>query len=87
MAQQVYSFMIEPDLEDGLKRLKARDGIVEGEQIRLALRDWLDRSGISGKPVRGDERPFPKPFALVSFLVATPLLNLAVLLDYHRRGL
>lgn len=41
-----YTFMIDADLAAGLKRLKARDGIPEGEQIRRALRAWLQSKQI-----------------------------------------
>ncbi len=43
MAKRYYSFMIDAELNDALKRLKERDGIAEGEQIRQALRDWFRR--------------------------------------------
>lgn len=36
------SFLIEPDLLDALRSLKARTGISESEQIRQAIRMWLD---------------------------------------------
>ena len=40
-----YTFYIEPDLKEGLERIKERDGISESEQIRRAIRQWLDDKG------------------------------------------
>ena len=39
--KRTYSFMIDADLALELKRVKARDGVAEGEQIRRALRKWF----------------------------------------------
>ncbi len=36
-------FMIDKDLADRLQGAKARSGLSVSEQIRLAVRDWLDR--------------------------------------------
>ena len=33
--------LLEPELAAGLKRVKQRDGIGEGEQVRRALARWL----------------------------------------------
>jgi hypothetical protein len=41
--RKLTAFAIDPDLADGLKRVKERDGISESEQIRRALREWLTR--------------------------------------------
>lgn len=49
MPKLYYGFMIDPELADALKRLKDRDGMPEGEQIRRALRDWFRRKGIEMK--------------------------------------
>ncbi len=38
--------MIDADLDAGLKSVKVREGIPESEQIRRALRDWLERKGV-----------------------------------------
>jgi hypothetical protein len=35
------SFMIDPDLDAGLKAVKQQFGIPEAEQIRRAIRKWL----------------------------------------------
>jgi Arc/MetJ-type ribon-helix-helix transcriptional regulator len=41
--RRLYNFRIDPDLDAGLKLVKERDHIPESEQIRLALREWLER--------------------------------------------
>jgi Arc/MetJ-type ribon-helix-helix transcriptional regulator len=46
--RKLYSFAIDPDLAEGLKTVKERDGISESEQIRRAIRQWLaDRHAIT----------------------------------------
>jgi hypothetical protein len=44
--KRIYSFMIDPDLAAALKAVKERDGVPEGEQIRRALRQWMERRGV-----------------------------------------
>ena len=39
----MYSFAIDPDLRDGLRQVKERDGVAESEQIRRAVRVWLEQ--------------------------------------------
>jgi hypothetical protein len=58
--RKLYNFLIDPDLAEGLKAVKTRDGISESEQVRRAIRDWLSRKGVmkSGrKRVAPRERP------------------------------
>lgn len=43
------NFMIEPELSEGLKLVKERDGISEAEQIRRGIRLWLDSKGVKLK--------------------------------------
>jgi hypothetical protein len=43
------AFRIEPEILDGLQLLKERDGIPISEQVRRALREWLDRRGVKLK--------------------------------------
>ena len=57
---KLYSFAIEPDLAVGLKRVKARDGIPESEQIRRALRRWLEQKGRIGTNRKGARKDSPK---------------------------
>jgi len=41
-----YSFYIDDDQAEGLKAVKERDGVLESEQIRRALNDWLEKKGV-----------------------------------------
>ncbi len=41
-----YSFWIDDEQADGLKVVKARDGVLESEQIRRAINDWLQKKGV-----------------------------------------
>ena len=41
-----YSFWIDDEQADGLKELKERDGVLESEQIRRAINDWLEKKGV-----------------------------------------
>ena len=40
------TFMIDPELAEGLKALKRRDGASEGEIIRRSLAAYLKRQGV-----------------------------------------
>jgi hypothetical protein len=42
-----YAFWIDPDLETGLKALKARDGMPEAEAVRRAIGEFLTKKGIA----------------------------------------
>jgi hypothetical protein len=42
-----YSFWINEAEAQGLKLVKAEEGIAESEQIRQAVRDWLRRKGVT----------------------------------------
>jgi Ribbon-helix-helix protein, copG family len=41
-----YSFWINDTEAEGLKAVKADEGISESEQIRQAVRDWLRKKGV-----------------------------------------
>jgi hypothetical protein len=43
--RKLYSFWINEAEADGLKAVKADEGISESEQIRQAIRDWLRKKG------------------------------------------
>jgi hypothetical protein len=45
VARKLTNFRTDPDLAAGLKFVKDRDGIPEGEQIRRAVRAWLESKG------------------------------------------
>jgi hypothetical protein len=50
--RKLYTFWIDGDLADGLKAVKERDGISESEQIRRAVRAWLERKDVLKKTAR-----------------------------------
>jgi len=43
------SVFLDPELLDGLKALKARDGTPEAEAIRRAIAEYLERRGVTGR--------------------------------------
>jgi hypothetical protein len=43
---RVLTFRVEDDVLAGMGRLKERDGIPYSEQIRRALRFWLESKGV-----------------------------------------
>jgi hypothetical protein len=45
----MHSFYLDPEMSAGLKVIKDRDGISESEQVRRALRLWLDSKGLKLK--------------------------------------
>lgn len=49
-----YNFWIDDDLRDGLKIVRERDGVLESEQIRRAIRDWLQKKGVTA--MKADRR-------------------------------
>ena len=50
--RKLTAFAIDPDLAAALKLVKERDGISESEQIRRALRTWLEAKGAFTKAER-----------------------------------
>jgi hypothetical protein len=44
--RKVTTFRIDEDLMEAMQRLQARDGIPLSEQIRRALRPWLEEKGV-----------------------------------------
>jgi uncharacterized protein (DUF934 family) len=44
--KKYYTFMIDPELAEALKVVKERDHIPESQQIRLALREWMEERGV-----------------------------------------
>jgi hypothetical protein len=47
-----YTFWIDDVQAEGLKNVKERDGVLESEQIRRAINDWLAKKGVNPKPTR-----------------------------------
>jgi hypothetical protein len=52
------TFWIDDKQREGLKAVKERDGVLESEQIRRAINDWLEKKGVKVKTAsrRGDTR-------------------------------
>jgi len=48
--RQMHSFYLDPELSAGLKEVKERDGVSESEQVRRAVRAWLEAKGLTLKP-------------------------------------
>jgi Arc/MetJ-type ribon-helix-helix transcriptional regulator len=53
--KQRRTFMIEPDLLDRLRAVKARTGLSESEQIRQGIRWWLDSREWPPRRIERDE--------------------------------
>ena len=47
----MHSFYLNPELAAGLKEIKQQRGVPESEQVRRAIRAWLEAEGITLKPV------------------------------------
>ena len=41
------AFRIDPEILDGLRLVKERDGMPFSEQVRRALRNWLELKGVA----------------------------------------
>ena len=50
--RQTYTFRIDDDLKAGLNAVWERDGIQVPEQIRRAIRAWLEWKGVETKTER-----------------------------------
>lgn len=62
MARTRYGFWIDAELLEGLRLVKERDGVLESEQIRRAIRDWLEkRDALTGKADRPRVSPRKRP--------------------------
>jgi hypothetical protein len=46
------AFRIDEDLEQGLQQVWDQDGIAVSEQIRRAIRQWLEQKGVMRKSER-----------------------------------
>jgi hypothetical protein len=47
MGRQRFNFWIDGDLRDGLRVVCRRDGILDSEQVRRAVKDWLKKKGVA----------------------------------------
>ena len=45
MPRRMRSFYLDDDLIDGLRAIHDRDGVLPSEQVRRAIRAWLDSKG------------------------------------------
>jgi hypothetical protein len=52
MPRQRFNFWIDDELRNGLRAVRDRDGILESEQIRRAIRKWLATKRVSTKSER-----------------------------------
>lgn len=50
--RKVATFRVDQDLLEAMQRLQARDGIQVSEQIRRALRPWLEAKGVLARAAR-----------------------------------
>ena len=44
--RRVTTFRIDADLLDGLQEVWSRDGVAVSEQVRRAIRAWLEQKGV-----------------------------------------
>jgi len=47
VARTVTTFRIDQDLLDGLQEVWLRDGVAVSEQVRRAIRAWLEAKGVT----------------------------------------
>lgn len=47
--KRLYNFMLDPELAEALKTLKARDGVSEGEIVRRGIKLYVESKGIKVK--------------------------------------
>ena len=53
MARQRVNFWIDPELAEGLRTVKERDGVSEAEQIRRGIKMYLESKGYKVKARKG----------------------------------
>jgi len=61
VARKLYSLWLDPDLKEGLARLKSRDGINESDTIRAAVRAWIVKADAKAGRKRAVTRKRPSP--------------------------
>ena len=52
MPRQITNFRIDPDLLEALRQIRVRDGLPIAEQIRRAIRAWVEERGVVSKAER-----------------------------------
>ena len=55
--RKVTTFRVDPDVQRAMEALRERDGISLSEQIRRALRSWLEAKGTLRRANRAAARP------------------------------
>jgi len=55
--RRTLTFRIDDELLDGLQAVYARDGILQSEQLRRAIRTWLESKGVLKR--KKSDRPRP----------------------------
>ena len=45
MVRRLHSFYLDPELSEGLSAIRDRDGVLPSEQVRRAIRRWLEWKG------------------------------------------
>jgi hypothetical protein len=79
--RKLYNFYIDPDLAAGLKVVKARDGVPEGESIRRAVREYLEKKDAmkaERKRAVTRKRPYPSTVRITAGRAAAILADPAV---------
>jgi hypothetical protein len=59
--RKVATFRVDDDLLEAMRRLQERDGMPLSEQIRRALRPWLELKGVIRKVDRTRARTRKRP--------------------------
>ena len=52
MALKPTTFRLETEIMDALAAIRDRDGIAVSEQVRRALKQWIDSKNVKGKSER-----------------------------------
>ena len=52
MTRRATAFRIDDELLEGLRRVYERDGVLPSEQVRRAIRQWLEDRGVEIKAAR-----------------------------------
>ena len=48
--KRLTNFRIDSELLEGMESMRDRDGVPVSEQVRRAIRQWLDSKGVKVKP-------------------------------------
>lgn len=50
--RRIATFRVDEELLDGLREIEQRDGVLVSEQVRRAIRAWLEAKGVKVKAER-----------------------------------